>query len=260
MKKYLVWRNKMKDKFKKRMVFSLLLLVLAISMSFFINGRGQNASLNIRNKVPIYRVDTKENKISLTFDVSRGDEYIEKILDILDENDVKATFFLVGDWIEQNPKKVKEIHSKGHEIGNHSHSHPNMSIISKEKIVKDININDANIRRITGEGTKLFRFPGGYYNDEAVDIVNKMGLCSIQWDVDSIDWKEQGADLEYERIIKKTKPGSILLFHNTAKYTPDNLPRIIKELKENGFQFVKVGDLIYKENYYIDSAGVQKKN
>ncbi|NFF96889.1 polysaccharide deacetylase family sporulation protein PdaB [Clostridium sporogenes] len=250
----------MKDKFKKRMVFSLLLLVLAISMSFFINGRGQNASLNIRNKVPIYRVDTKENKISLTFDVSRGDEYIEKILDILDENDVKATFFLVGDWIEQNPKKVKEIHSKGHEIGNHSHSHPNMSIISKEKIVKDININDANIRRITGEGTKLFRFPGGYYNDEAVDIVNKMGLCSIQWDVDSIDWKEQGADLEYERIIKKTKPGSILLFDNTAKYTPDNLPRIIKELKENGFQFVKVGDLIYKENYYIDSAGVQKKN
>ncbi|EHN16982.1 polysaccharide deacetylase family sporulation protein PdaB [Clostridium sporogenes] len=250
----------MKDKFKKRMVFSLLLLVLAISMSFFINGRGQNASLNIRKKVPIYRVDTKENKISLTFDVSRGDEYIEKILDILDENDVKATFFLVGDWIEQNPKKVKEIHSKGHEIGNHSHSHPNMSIISKEKIVKDININDANIRRITGEGTKLFRFPGGYYNDEAVDIVNKMGLCSIQWDVDSIDWKEQGADLEYERIIKKTKSGSILLFHNTAKYTPDNLPRIIKELKENGFQFVKVGDLIYKENYYIDSAGVQKKN
>ncbi len=116
---------------------------------------------------------------------------------------LKLPFFLVGDWIEQNPKKVKEIHSKGHEIGNHSHSHPNMSIISKEKIVKDININDANIRRITGEGTKLFRFPGGYYNDEAVDIVNKMGLCSIQWDVDSIDWKEQGADLEYERIIKK---------------------------------------------------------
>lgn len=250
----------MKDKFKKRMVFSLLLLVLGISMSFFINGRGQNVSLNIRKKVPIYRVDTKENKISLTFDVSRGDEYIEKILDILDENDVKATFFLVGDWIEQNPEKVKEIHSKGHEIGNHSHSHPNMSIVSKEKIIKDININDANIRKITGEGTKLFRFPGGYYNDETVDIVNKMGLCSIQWDVDSIDWKEQGADLEYERIIKKTKPGSILLFHNTAKYTPDNLPRIIKELKENGFEFVKVGDLIYKENYYIDSAGVQKKN
>ncbi len=82
----------------------------------------------------------------------------------------------------------------------------------------------------------------------------------MQWDVDSIDWKEEGADLEYERIIKKTKPGSILLFHNTAKYTPDNLPRIIKELKGNGFEFVKVGDLIYKENYYIDSAGVQKKN
>ncbi|HCL4448201.1 TPA: polysaccharide deacetylase family sporulation protein PdaB [Clostridium botulinum] len=250
----------MKDKFKKRMVFSLLLLVLAISMSFFINGRGQKVSLNIKKKVPIYRVDTKENKISLTFDVSRGNEYIDKILDILDKNNIKATFFLVGDWIEQKPEKVKEIHDKGHEIGNHSHSHPNMSRISKERIIKDININDASIRKITGEGTKLFRFPSGEYNAEAIDTVNEIGLYSVQWDVDSIDWKEEGADLEYERIIKKTKPGSILLFHNTAKYTPDNLPRIIKELKGNGFEFVKVGDLIYKENYYIDSAGVQKKN
>ncbi|EJP6473253.1 polysaccharide deacetylase family sporulation protein PdaB [Clostridium sp. FAM 1755] len=250
----------MKEKFKKRMVFSLLLLVLAISISFFINGGGKNVLLNVKKKVPIYRVDTKENKIAFTFDVSRGDEYIDKILDVLDKNDVKATFFLVGDWIEQNPDKVKEIYDKGHEIGNHSHSHPNMSVISKERIIKDININDANIRKITGEGTKLFRFPSGSYSGEAVDTVNEMALYAIQWDVDSIDWKEEGADLEYERIIKKTKPGSILLFHNTAKYTPDNLPRMIKELKEKGFEFVKVGDLIHKEDYYIDSAGVQKKN
>ncbi|WP_251860966.1 polysaccharide deacetylase family sporulation protein PdaB [Clostridium sp. Marseille-Q2269] len=250
----------MKDKFKKRIVFSLLLLVLAISLSVFINGRGEKVSLDIRKKVPIYRVDTKENKISLTFDVSRGDENIDKILDILDKNSIKSTFFLVGDWIEQNPDKVKEIYDKGHEIGNHSHSHPNMSRISKEKIIKDVNINDANIRKITGQGTKLFRFPGGDYNDTAVDTINEMGLYCVQWDVDSIDWKEQGADLEYKRIMKKTKPGSILLFHNTAKYTPDNLPRIIKELKEDGFEFVKIGDLIYKDNYYIDSAGVQKKN
>lgn len=250
----------MKDKFKKRMIFSLLFLVLAISISFFINIGGKNVLLSIKKKVPIYRVDTKENKISLTFDVSRGEEYIDKILDVLDKNDVKATFFLVGDWIEQNPDKVKEIYEKGHEIGNHSHSHPNMSVISKERIIKDININDANIRKITGEGTKLFRFPSGSYSGEAVDTVNGMGLYAIQWDVDSIDWKEDGADLEYKRVIKETKPGSILLFHNTAKYTPENLPRMIKELRERGFEFVKVGDLIYKENYYIDSAGVQKKN
>ncbi|EJO5348708.1 polysaccharide deacetylase family sporulation protein PdaB [Clostridium botulinum] len=250
----------MKDKFKKRIIFSLLLLIIAMSASFFINNKGQKVSLNIKRKVPIYRVDTNENKISLTFDVSRGDEYIDKILDVLDKNHVKATFFLVGDWVNQNPEKVKKIYDKGHEIGNHSHSHPDMSRISKEKIIKDININDANIRKITGEGANLFRFPKGEYNDEAVDTVNKMGFHSIQWDVDSIDWKEEGADLEYERVIKKTKAGSILLFHNTAKYTPDNLSRIIKVLKQNGFEFVKVGDLIYKDNYYIDSAGVQKKN
>ncbi|MGK0467928.1 MAG: peptidoglycan/xylan/chitin deacetylase (PgdA/CDA1 family), partial [Clostridium sp.] len=79
----------------------------------------------------------------------------------------------------------------------------------------------------------------------------------IQWDVDSIDWKEQGAEIEYKRIVEKTKPGSILLFHNNAKYTPENLPKILDYLKAEGFEFVRISDLIYKDNYYIDVAGKQ---
>ncbi|WP_425544741.1 polysaccharide deacetylase family sporulation protein PdaB [Clostridium oceanicum] len=215
--------------------------------------------LNTKGNIPIYRVDTKEKKIAFTFDVSLGDEYLDKILDVLDKYNIKSTFFLVGDWIDKNPEKVKDIYKRGHEIGNHSNKHPDMTRISKDKMIKDININDAKIRKLVGKGTKIFRCPSGSYNDDVINTAKEMGLYTIQWDVDSIDWKEQGADLEYNRIIKKAKPGSIMLFHNTAKYTPDNLKRIIETLRKNDFVFVKVGDLIYKDNYYIDSAGVQKK-
>lgn len=251
----------MEKKLKNRIYSALFLLFIAIFSTFVINSKGKNVvSLNVRKKVPIYKVDTKEKKVAMTFDVSLGDEYIDEILDVLDKYNVKATFFIVGEWIDKNEDKIQEIHKRGHEIGNHSNKHPDMANISKEKMINDININEAKIRKVTGEGTKLFRCPSGNYNDLVLDTARELGFYSIQWDVDSIDWKEQGADVEYNRVIKKTKPGSIILFHNTAKYTPDNLKRIIPLLQGEGFKFVKVGDLIYKDNYYIDSAGVQKRN
>lgn len=216
--------------------------------------------MNTNREIPIYCVDTNEKKVAITFDVSLGDEYIEKILNILDKYNVKATFFVVGDWVDRNPDKLKEIYEKGHEIGNHSNRHPDMTKISNERIIEDININDAKIRNIVGVGTELFRCPEGAYNDRVINVVKKSGYYCIQWDVDSIDWKEQGADIEYNRVIKKVKPGSIILFHNTAKYTPENLPKIIKKLKEEGYSFVKVGDLIYRNNYKLDNEGKQISN
>jgi peptidoglycan/xylan/chitin deacetylase (PgdA/CDA1 family) len=113
--------------------------------------------------------------------------------------------------------------------------------------------------KVTGESTKLFRCPSGAYNDLVVETVNSNGYHCIQWDVDSIDWKAQGADNEYDRVMRKVQPGSILLFHNDGKYTPETLPRIIEDLKAKGYSFVKVGDLIYKENYYINNQGKQIK-
>ncbi len=216
--------------------------------------------MRVNRNLPIYCIDTKDKKIAISFDVSWGEDNIEKILDILDKYNIKATFFLVGGWVDENPDKVKEIYKRGHEIGNHSNRHPDMTKISKERIIQEIDINDAKIRQLTGEGTKLFRFPEGAYNDSAVQIASGTGHYCIQWDVDSIDWKEEGADIEYNRIIKNTKPGSILLFHNTAKYTPGNLPKIIENLQRNGYKFMKIGDLIYKTDYKIDYSGKQISN
>lgn len=250
----------MKLRVLKKFLFVFILLCIGVAASIFMNYKDTSVFIKVDRSLPIYCIDTKDKKIALSFDVSWGEDNTDKILETLDKYNVKATFFIVGGWIDQYPDKLKEIYKRGHEIGNHSNKHPNMTKISREKIIQDIDIADAKIRQVTGEGTKLFRCPEGSYNDTVVETVKQTGHYCVQWDVDSIDWKEQGADLEYNRVIKNTKPGSILLFHNNAKYTPDNLPRIIEKLQSDGYKFVKVGELIYKDNYHIDHSGKQMPN
>lgn len=241
----------------KKIVLVLTLLLVSSVVSVGINYRNTGVFKLIHKKIPIYNVDTKEKKIALTFDMSWGQDNTIKILDILDKYNVKATFFVVGGWVDENKGLVKEIVKRGHELGNHSNMHPDMTKISKEKILQEIINCDAKIMEVTGKGTNLFRFPSGSYNDLVVETAESTGHFCVQWDVDSIDWKEHGPSIEFSRVIKNTKPGSILLFHNTAKYTPETLPQIIAQLQKNGYSFAKVSDLIYKDNFYIDASGKQ---
>lgn len=241
----------------KKILIALILLLVSTVVSIGINYKYTGVFKVESRKLPIYCVDSKEKKIAITFDVSWGNDNTDKLLDILDKYDVKATFFVVGGWIDQNEDKVKEIKRRGHEIGNHSNKHPDMTRMSRDGIIQDINTCDAKLMKITGEDTKLFRCPEGAYNNLVIDAVASTNHYCIQWDVDSIDWKENGADIEYNRVMKAVKPGSIILFHNNAKYTPETLPRIIENLKSQGYSFVKAGDLIYKENYKIDLSGRQ---
>lgn len=241
----------------KKMIIAICMLMISMAVSVFFKSKG--VFLNQERKLPIYSVGTEEKKVSITFDVNWGENNTTEILDILDKYNVKATFFLIGNWIDDFPEEVKEIHKRGHEIGNHSNSHPDMSKISKEKIINELSVTDTKTIKTIGESTKLFRFPSGAYNNLSVETVNALGYHCIQWDVDSIDWRAEGEEKEYNRVMKNIKPGSILLFHTDGKYTPKTLPRIIEDLKAKGYEFVKVGDLIYKNNYYIDHQGRQIK-
>lgn len=242
---------------KKKVGISLALLFIACTVSVLNMYKKQGVINLMKKKLPIYCVDTKDKKVAITFDVNWGKDNTKEILDILDKNKAKATFFVIGKWMNDNEDIVKEMHLRGNEIGNHSYKHPNMINISKDRMVQEISATDSKIMKVTGEMPKLFRCPSGSYNDEVIDVVKKTGHYCIQWDVDSIDWKEEGADKEYEKVISKVKPGSILLFHTNAKYTPKNLHRIIKKLKADGYEFVKVSDLIYKDKYHIDGTGKQ---
>lgn len=253
------------EKRKSIFVVALILFVALASAGIFVY-EGYRKSLDAFAKeksLPIHSINTEEKNIALTFDINWAEkDYLSDILNIMDKYNVKGTFFMMGKWIdctEENAEKLKLIQEKGHEIGNHSYIHPNFSEISGDKIEKEIKKTEETIKKVTGEETKLFRFPSGDYNDAAVKKVIELGYIPIQWDADSVDWRQDGEKQEYERVRKKVKPGSITLFHNNAKYTPKNLDRIIKELKDEGYEFKKVGEMIYKEDYYIDSNGVQHK-
>lgn len=250
----------MRVKNKRKLIISVFTaVVLMAALIGVYSNRTKGVFASNSRKLPIYSVQTDEKKVAITFDASWGEDKTDKIIEVLDKYNVKATFFVVGAWVDQHPDKLKELYEKGHEIGNHSNMHPIMTKSSKEKIINDICIADAKIMKITGEKPKLFRFPDGAYNDASITAVESTNHTCVQWDVDSIDWKAEGADIEYRRIVDKTKPGSILLFHNDGKYTPENLPKIIEKLEADGYKFVKISELIYKENYYLDHEGKQIK-
>ncbi|WP_294348320.1 polysaccharide deacetylase family protein [uncultured Clostridium sp.] len=245
-----------------KIFLSFMLIFLLIGGSYLI----ENGNIYTENEVhdlPIYSVDTSEKLISISFDVNWAEnDYLNSILKVLEKYNVKATFFVMGRWVnynDENLEKLKTIYEKGNEIGNHSFIHPSFTKISKERMKEEVQKTDEIVEDITGEKPKLFRFPSGDYNKDSCSYMWSLGYKVIQWNVDSVDWKENGADIEYERVKKKIKPGAIILFHNNAKYTPDNLDRILKELSENQYKVVPIGELIYSENSYIDENGIQHR-
>lgn len=241
--------------------FLAVLLVVLVSVIYsFGGGFGQlNVFLNTQKEIPIYSVDTSEKKIALTFDVSFGTDYTDKIMDILEKNNVKATFFVVGEWAEKNPDKVKKIFDKGFEIGNHSNSHIKLTGLKKNKIKEEVLEGSEKIKKITGVSTDLFRMPYGEYDSEVVKTVEKAKHTCIQWDVDSMDLKNPGTYFIYNNVLNTVDNGSIVLFHADMEQTPLVLDRIIKELKARGYSLVTASDLIYKGNYYIDHTGRQRQ-
>lgn len=247
----------------KKVVIEVILLVLVIILSVIVNKRSISVSINETAKLPIFRVNTEEKEVALTFDINWAEEdHLDEILQILKKYDAKGTFFIMGGWVnytDDNKEKLKNIYNDGHEIGNHSYIHPNFMNITEERMNDELKKTEDIIYETIGYNTKLFRFPSGSYNEKALNYVMSKGYKCIQWDVDSVDWKQAGADVEYNRVMKNVKEGSILLFHNNAKYTPENLDRIINKLTGEGYKFLTVSELIYDDNYYIDENGVQNK-
>jgi polysaccharide deacetylase family sporulation protein PdaB len=210
--------------------------------------------------LPIYSVETEnqEKKLALGINCAWGNEDIPAILKILEEEKIKATFFVVGDWCAKYPDTVRQIHERGHEIGNHSDSHPDMANLSEEKIRQEIENCSLKVEQATGQKPNLFRCPSGSYNNRVIETVKEMGYYPIQWSLDSLDWKGKTAEEMEARILPKLTYGDILLFHNDTKYTKDALQGIIQKIKDKGYSFVTVGELIYKGEYRVDVTGRQR--
>ncbi|MDF2989335.1 MAG: putative xylanase/chitin deacetylase [Eubacterium sp.] len=215
---------------------------------------------NENRKLPIYSVETDNNTVSITFDCAWGASDIPTILEILKKENVKASFFMVGQWAEKFPDAVKLIANDGHDVANHGYSHLRMSTVGKEKCKSEIELCNQKLEEISGQKIVLFRPPYGDYNNTVIETCNELGSYPIQWNVDSLDWKkEMSRQAILDRILKRTKPGAIILFHNDTQYTVELLPKIITELKAKGLSFASVSELIMKDNYYIDDQGRQQK-
>ena len=209
-------------------------------------------------KLPIYSVETEEKAVALSFDASWGADKTQDILDTLTRYDIKANYFVVSFWAEKYPDKLKALAESGRvEIGTHSNTHPHLPKLSRNQIELELKSSVDIIQNITGKKIDLFRPPFGDYNDTLLEEAEKLGLYTIQWDVDSLDWKDLSARKMAERVLNNVKNGSIVLMHNDGKNTVEALPLIIEGLKNKGYSFTTIGELIYRDNFEIDHTGRQ---
>ena len=230
-------------------VFSLNIPVKHVGALYFTTGR----------KLPIYSVQTDENKVAISFDAAWGADKTQEIMSICESYGVKATFFLVGFWIQKYPEMVKEIYNRGFEIGIHSNTHPDMTKLSKTEIRNELEINIKLIEDLTGFRPKLFRPPYGYYNNNLIEICEDLGLSCIEWSVDSLDWKGLSASSIASRVTNRAEKGSIVLFHNNSDNIIAGLKMVLEYFKCNNTRVVPIGELIYYDNFTINNQGVQIK-
>lgn len=238
-------------------------LVLALAGVIVFQDRALPSSAKIESKkLPIYCVKCETPKVAISFDAAWGNEDTSILLDILKKHNVKTTFFMTGGWVESYPDDVKAIAAAGHDLGNHSENHKQMSTLSTSECKEEIQKVHDKVKELTGKDMILFRPPYGDYNDTLIDAANDLGYHVIQWDVDSLDWKDYGADSIVSKVVdhKHLGNGSIILMHNGAKYTKDALERVITGLQEKGYEIVPISELIYKEDYQMDHEGRQFVN
>lgn len=222
-------------------------------------GLGDNATAVVAKKreLPVYSVERDDKVLSISFDASWGADKTIAILDILDRYDVKTTFFLVGGWVDKYPEMVEEIFARGHEIGNHSNTHPHMSQLSESDIREELRIMSDKVEKLTGVRPTLFRPPYGDYNDRVVLVSRAEGYECVQWSIDSLDWKDRGTEDIIKQCTHRVDNGDIVLFHNDSNDIVNALPSVIEHYQGLGYTIIPVSELLLEGDYTIDVQGKQ---
>ncbi|MFW6029523.1 MAG: polysaccharide deacetylase family protein [Halanaerobiales bacterium] len=241
----------------KKIILTIFLVSFIFIFSFGIfigNKYGESIPvLNQKKLVPIYSVNRDDKLVAITLDGTWGAEKTDQILEILREEEVKISFFFAGYWLEKYPDVVKKIAAEGHEIENHTFTHPHCKSLSKDKLIDELESTSDLVEKLIGKRPKYFRPPFGEYNNNVIKTSNDLGYQVIQWTIDSHDWMEPGVDYIVDRVMSNVKSGDIILMHNNAPDTPEALGKIIPELKEKGFKIVPLSKMVYKDNYYVET-------
>lgn len=231
----------------------LIVFAAAIFTLGIIYVETENVSVFSEGGTPtaVYSVPTEKKLIALTFDISWGDKRTEPILKVLEDKKVqKTTFFLSAPWSKTHPEMVTKIKDAGFEIGSHGYKHVNYSSLTEEEIQKQITTAHSILTDVSGKEPNLLRLPNGDFDKRVLRIADNLNYQVVQWDTDSLDWKNPGVDQIVNRVVSKAHPGDIVLLHasDSVKQTHEALPIIIDQLRQKGYEFVTVSELINQSN------------
>lgn len=192
---------------------------------------------------PIYKGNPQKPMVSLMINVAWGDEFLPGMLETLRKESVKATFFFDGTWLSKNIATARTIGEQGHELSNHAYTHPNMSKLGRARTIQEISRTQALLKQKLNVDNGLFAPPSGDFNEQTVAVAHEMKLKTVLWTIDTVDWKNPGADWIVQRISARLEPGAMILMHPTRSSSAA-LERIIKEVKKRGLVLGTVSELL----------------
>ncbi|MGO0122980.1 polysaccharide deacetylase family protein [Desulfothermobacter acidiphilus] len=223
-----------------RVCIWLCLLLLPLLLGWWLSYDDQAVETSAAG--PIYQGSSSRQEIALTFNVYWGEEYLPRIVQILQEKKVAATFFLGGEWVERYPELAKEV-AQHFEVGNHGYAHRHPDRLSSSENRREIERGAEAIRKITGKQTRFFAPPYGERGPAVLEAADQAGHRVVLWSVDPVDWKNPPPSSISQTVLGKVHNGAIVLLHPTAP-TAEVLPFLIDELRARGYSFVTVGELL----------------
>jgi len=237
----------------KRSVLVLIVLLIVVDTSqiaLLTAAKAVIATVSGR-LVPVYSVFTPEHRVSLTFEGESGRDLTPEILRILEEHNVTATFFLSGEWIEKHRDSVNDIIKSNHELGNYTYSLPHPNSLLKAELKRELEKAHKQIEKVSGQTPRVFRPPYGEYSNKVIEASRELGYETVIWSIDSLDWRGTSSDDMKKRVAGKLHKGAIIRFHVTGRTTPEALPQIIKDIREQGYEIVPLSQLLLEGDYYI---------
>lgn len=243
----------------KRLKRLLIIVVACFFAAGIIYAERKNITVFSMNEpTAVYNVPTDKKVVALTFDISWGEIRTEPLLKVLEDKKVtKATFFLSSPWTKSHPDLVGKIVKSGYEIGSHGHKHTNYSGLSDEEIRSQIQKAHSILTEVTGKSPNLIRLPNGDFNKRVLRVADELGYKVVQWGTDSLDWKAANAQEIVDRVVSQAHAGDIILMHasDSVKYNQEALPKIIDQLRAQGYEFVTVSELMEQGSVTINEAG-----
>lgn len=228
--------------FRKYIANTLIALTLLLVGLITYQG-GTKGVFSSTNADIIYAGNTNNNSVALMFNVYEGNDCVEKIIEILEQNEIKATFFVGGVWVNKNEDCFMKIYNSGNEIGSHGYWHKDHSKISDDEQANEILLTDDLVYRLTGVKMSLFAPPSGAFNKRTAEIAKNLGYKTIMWSKDTIDWRDNDVNLIIDRATSKVQTGDLILMH-PKEQTVQALPQIIKTIKNKGLKLTTVGECL----------------